>query len=257
MNSKKERYKKQLLDLAQSGRFIPGIYNYCDRWCERCTMTSKCFSYNQEKEMLGEEGNPETNDINNEKFWEDMALSFQVALELLQEKAKELGIELDNLPVVEFKEPKKTQTEKLAYDYGTKMHDWLNKNREMLSEKAEQFLKIIQNEEKAVKFADAREVIQFYCFFISPKIHRAHLDLDERLSNKTDEFDLLHDNYGSAKIAVIAIDRSIEALSVLYSFLPENEDEILGFLSTLSKMKRMMLSTFPKVMEFKRPGFDE
>ena len=23
--------------------FIPGIYNYCDRWCERCSMTTSCL----------------------------------------------------------------------------------------------------------------------------------------------------------------------------------------------------------------------
>jgi hypothetical protein len=40
MQSKKERYKISLLSLAESGKYIPGIYNYCDRWCERCTMTA-------------------------------------------------------------------------------------------------------------------------------------------------------------------------------------------------------------------------
>jgi hypothetical protein len=67
----------------------------------------------------------------------------------------------------------------------------------------------------------------------------------------------LSDNLGSAKIALIAVERSITAISVLYSLLPEDEDEMLGFLSSLAKMKKMLLSDFPKAMEFKRPGFDE
>src|SRR5687768_5807012 len=25
-----------------SEHFIPGIYNYCDRWCERCPLTARC-----------------------------------------------------------------------------------------------------------------------------------------------------------------------------------------------------------------------
>ena len=31
--------------LAGDPRMIPGIYNYCDRWCERCPYTSRCLSY--------------------------------------------------------------------------------------------------------------------------------------------------------------------------------------------------------------------
>ncbi len=29
--------------------FIPGIYNYCDRWCERCPFTDRCMNYAMEK----------------------------------------------------------------------------------------------------------------------------------------------------------------------------------------------------------------
>jgi hypothetical protein len=30
-------------------QFISGIYNYCDRWCERCSMTARCYVFWQEK----------------------------------------------------------------------------------------------------------------------------------------------------------------------------------------------------------------
>ena len=50
---------------------------------------------------------PETNDINNEKFWESLSLSFQVTFELLEEDAKRFGIDLNNLPDIEVKKPEK------------------------------------------------------------------------------------------------------------------------------------------------------
>ena len=25
--------------------FIPGVFNYCDRWCERCPFSSRCRVY--------------------------------------------------------------------------------------------------------------------------------------------------------------------------------------------------------------------
>src|SRR5262245_58416083 len=40
---------KDFLDLAKDPNFISGIYNYCDRWCERCAFTSRCFLYATEK----------------------------------------------------------------------------------------------------------------------------------------------------------------------------------------------------------------
>jgi hypothetical protein len=32
--------------------FIPSIFNYCDRWCERCAFTGRCQSFAMEKEIL-------------------------------------------------------------------------------------------------------------------------------------------------------------------------------------------------------------
>jgi len=37
--------KEDLLKLAKNDQFISGIYNYCDRWCERCSFTSRCMNF--------------------------------------------------------------------------------------------------------------------------------------------------------------------------------------------------------------------
>ena len=117
-HSKKDRYKKILLHLADSGKYIPGIYNYCDRWCERCTMTAKCLTYAQEQSAKEETTDSETNDISNEKFWESIHMSFQVALELLYEDARRRGIDPDNLPEVERKRQEKMPVETIADQIG-------------------------------------------------------------------------------------------------------------------------------------------
>ncbi len=31
-------------------KYISGVYNYCDRWCERCPLSDRCFSYQKELE---------------------------------------------------------------------------------------------------------------------------------------------------------------------------------------------------------------
>ncbi len=257
MESKKEKFRRTLMDLADSGRFIPGIYNYCDRWCERCTLRHKCLTYAHEQEMKEECNDPETNILDNEKFWEQIQLSFEVTLDMISEDAKQFGINLEELPDVEEPEYIESSVEKLSREYGQAMWKWLNENKEILDAKTNQLLTIYNHKEPAEKFADAIEVVQWYCYYISAKVHRSHFDLNSRLQDDDDEFDLISDNRGSAKMAIIAINRTIEALTVLYREMKNQEDEILGFLGQLSKIKKQMLTTFPTAMEFKRPGFDD
>jgi hypothetical protein len=257
MESKKQKFRQTLDDLVDSGRFIPGIYNYCDRWCERCTLSHKCLTYAHEQEMKEECNDPVTNDIDNEKFWEQIRLSFEVTLDMISEDAGKLGINLDELPDVEEQEHVDAPVEKLANEYGLILCKWLDTNSEMLRNKANQLLMLHNKQDVARNFADALEVVQWYCFYISAKVHRSHFDLDNRLQEDNPDEDSLFDNRGSAKIAIIAINRSMEALSVLYPELKDHEDDILNFLSLLSKIKRYLLVIFPTAMEFKRPGFDD
>ena len=87
---KKEDIKK----LAKNKDFISGIYNYCDRWCERCPFTSRCMNYAMSREYTTD---PEASDIDNEKFWQNLSEIFKVTREMLEESAEELGIDIDSI----------------------------------------------------------------------------------------------------------------------------------------------------------------
>ena len=39
--------EKKIVDTG----FVPGIYNYCDRWCERCPLQLRCMSYMMGKKL--------------------------------------------------------------------------------------------------------------------------------------------------------------------------------------------------------------
>jgi len=242
-----ERYKQKIKDIAGRSTIIPGIHNYCDRWCERCAFVSRCTVGISEFEIDG----PDM-DIKNKEFWEHMSMVFQATWEMIAEGAQEMGIDLDESNF-EYVKPvhHKTEAEKLAEKYGLRLIKWLEKNEALFKQKAETFLLI--NENQLVTFQDAIDVIRWYSLFIAVKIHRAHLtpyDFDDK---ETDRYD----KNGSAKIALIGITRSLEAFLFLYNHLHELEDEILGYLADLSHIQKLMLKTFPKAMEFKRPGFDD
>ena len=255
MESKKEHFKRSLLDLARRKDLVPGIYNYCDRWCERCTMTQKCLTYLHEQETKAE-SNMQNPDEENKNFWEQIRLTWEVTMEMIEEDADSEGIDLSDVEDIELPKHIETPLEVQARNYGINIHKWMNEHKELFSAKAEKLV-MVDDDESMFKYRDAAEVIQWYSAFIGAKVHRSHLELEERQNNPDDEYGLYADNLGSAKIAIIAINRSMDALSVFYSGFSEMEDEILLFLLELTQIKKQMLKIFPGVMEFKRPGFDD
>jgi hypothetical protein len=58
--------RDRLERLVAERRFIPGIYNYCDRWCECCPQTSHCLNFSISEEEFSDH---ETQDIRNKAFW--------------------------------------------------------------------------------------------------------------------------------------------------------------------------------------------
>ena len=86
--------KDDLKKLAKDPKYISGIYNYCDRWCERCSFTSRCLNCAIVEEQFGD---LEKVDQLNEAFWEKFSEMLQSTLEMIKEMAKEQGIDLDSM----------------------------------------------------------------------------------------------------------------------------------------------------------------
>lgn len=246
-----EKYKEHLRKISDGKDIISGIYNYCDRWCEKCTLTKHCSVFQMEQ-MEKDELGDEASDLSNEKFWEKLSLSYEVALDMISEEAEKLGLDLNEIGSSkkrETKETQKTEVEKNAFDYGIKMHLWLKENKSFFADKNQSQSSF--NNENNTSFEDAIDVLSWYSSFISAKINRAFFDF--RI-----EFDdpIQNNNNGSAKIALIGIERSIGALSLLHEKIPEKQDEILDFLLILSQIKKQIEVQFPNAWSFIRPGFD-
>jgi hypothetical protein len=102
---------------------------------------------------------------------------------------------------------------------------------------------------------DYIEVVRWYQYFIAVKMIRG-------LMSRIDEDDYLEeedprDSDGSAKVALMAIDRSISAWKLICDFRPENADSIHGLLFQLEKLRSSAETEFPNARDFIRPGFDE
>jgi hypothetical protein len=245
--------RDRLKKLAADKRFISGIYNYCDRWCERCPQTSRCLNFSISEEEFSD---PETRDIQNEAFWKKLSGVLGETLELLRESAKEWGIELDTLDSKDDVESMKAKDaavknhvlSRAAKRYSGWVEDWF-KERETL------FFEMAAAAREGVSLEEAIEVIRWYQYFICAKVMRAIRGKSEEEEEPCDEFQ--SDSDGTAKIALIAIDRTISAWAVIQHYLTHHDKEVIDLIAFLDSLRQAMEETFPNARSFIRPGFDE
>lgn len=259
---------KEYLDkLARNPNFIPGVYNYCDRWCERCPFTSRCMNF-----ALGEEhfDDPESRDIKNEAFWKKLGEVFALTFQMLEESAAKFGIDLNSLDIEDAKdelEERETTAENhecalAAKEYIEKVKSWFGsaegtfrQKEDELNVEAQLDLPGADPAADAATITDAVEIIRWYQYFIYVKLVRAIKGILDEDVEPPDEY--LKDSDGSAKIALIAIDRSIAAWGKIYEYFDENEAQILDMLVFLDRLRRKTETVFPIAREFHRAGFDD
>lgn len=236
---------------------ILGVFNYCDRWCERCPFISRCGSY-----ALGEELEAEIKEreAQNRRFWEKLGIDSDLGI---PEPASGDECELD-LPVHEPSFEEELQESSIenhpcvlmAQNYMQTTRAWLKEN-DLLSEKDSQLEEVQRNAPESrdiIGFDDAVTIVTWYHLFIYMKTQRAVSGLYD--DHETD-FDMPRDSDGSAKIALIAMDRSIAALQIIGKEKPEWNAETREFISRLVGLRRRTEETFPCARDFKRPGFDD
>jgi len=225
--------------------FIKGIYNYCDRWCEKCRFTSRCRNYALDKDSPRAEG-PE--------IWDYLQNIFKATSLMLDEIMAKMGGQPSEISSVLTKTEKYSQRHSILLKAGkitSDMHEWLEKYDEEIKKNIDKKL-FNRRDDSGISFAEAIEVINWYMFFIPAKIARA---LSEHHQKASVQEQFIPE--GSAKIALIAIDRIIGAWTLVMNHLPEFEDEILKILIDLSSLRKQTEGAFPLARDFVRPGFDE
>lgn len=259
--------KEKLKSLGNDLKYISGIYNYCDRWCERCPFTNRCLNYEISEEHFAD---PESRDMNNDLFWQKLSKTFQATLELVNEMMEEQGIDIDSDDIEEIKKEEKKIREIVdnhqliisAEEYGDMVKSWFDSAEDLFLDKEIDLNKKVrldlpnENPDKeAAAILDAVDVIMWYLHFIQVKLTRAiHGELEDRFE-LPDDFP--KDSDGSAKVALIAIDRSIAAWGEMLKYFPEQEDELLNILVKLEQLRRNSERVFPEARSFVRPGLDE
>ena len=259
--------KEQLKKLAENPQFISGIYNYCDRWCERCPFTSRCMNFALSNEQFAD---PETRDIKNEAFWQKLSETYKVTFDLLKETAAEKGIDLDSLDTEEVAEEEKLNEEvtknheccRAAKVYSGLVDNWFQSAEDLFEKNEdepnfkEQFgITNVSPFEEPNPLEDAVQVIRWYQHQIYVKLMRA---IRGKMEEKTEIMnDYAKDSDGSAKVTLIALDRSLAAWGEIHNHFPLHDNDTLDILAHLDRLRRKVEKLFPDARAFIRPGFDK
>src|SRR5574338_917874 len=95
---------RTLTELANNPDLISGIYNFCDRWCQRCPLTSRCLVYATEQE---DNDSPQNRDLRNESFWRKLSVIFQETRELIADWARQAGVDFNTTLEDDYGRPKR------------------------------------------------------------------------------------------------------------------------------------------------------
>lgn len=238
--------------------YIPGIFNYCDRWCKRCAFTARCQAHAMEKDQPENPDMPEPNELLHQ-----LGNHLRDTLEMLQDLMEHMEEETD----ASAPDPEETSSELLhGFDAGewqehyTRQVDlFFEENLDFFRQKEDDYHEQIDSGhpvdvEQLGFLHEALETIRWYQHLIGAKVFRAmgSLEIDETLAEEVQS-----DANGSAKIALICLQRSADAWGFVARIFPEKKIEIAQLIQTIGYCRQTLETAFPLSGQFHRPGFDD
>lgn len=240
--------------MADEDKFIEGIFNYCDRWCEKCPLTDRCRVFHEESRKRKEHvlAGEDPDDWN--VVARDVEESLQDAIGMIQEMAEEKGIDLvemepDEEPIFKI-DLKKYPIHRKAHHYAKECHRFLDRFCTHLQDVRAKGLEAAELDE----MEDGFQVLSWYHMQIPVKIDRA---LSGRSREKVMHADDSRDSDGSAKVAFIGLSRSMDVLTRVHQWMTPMQNEVMPLLSSVYELIEGLEQDFPGYKTFKRPGFDD
>ncbi len=255
--------------------FIPGVFNYCNSWCERCRFRLRCRNYAM---MADDEGNPI--DLDEDGAMERIEENMRKAMGLLKDWSDPSSDE-DEQEDPNEEEQEETEKEwraemdrdrnfarnhplaKVTMTYSHMARRWLDGHQELMDRKVSRLKEMASAgpDKKALthdheELTNASEVVYWYVFMIHVKTQRALHGLSD-MNDSIWESPVQSDANGSAKVALLSAEASMSAWITLTETMPEVLDEILPLLAQLQQTIMGLLKVFPDARRFVRPGFDE
>ncbi|MBN1756029.1 hypothetical protein JW877_07430 [bacterium] len=254
----------------ENSKYVQGIYDYCDRWCENCRFSDRCLLYKHYQQIVQEHLSRGDDPGDPESIKKDLSYNFQETINLIKQNARDQGINLDDIPETKFDKPGlyRHPLFQMAYRYYNRARKFLSNYRSQLENyglKLTEYEGLVPLPEDEYRDYDelvkAFRTVSWYHTLISVKLYRALCNDfgDFPDDNSTSRHD---DALGSAKVAFISAEKSFQALNKIYHWaegmaLIHLKQETLLLMGELESLTDMIDQVFPGHKDFKRPGLDD
>jgi hypothetical protein len=259
--------------------FIPGVFNYCDRRCERCRFVRQCRVGAVDVDDVGEDGE-EVADERPEDLRERMMKLMGIDPSDLEDDqdGDEEGFRMDYDPEDLEPDPEEERKQDLvrermaahplsnmAWTYMEMVGDWIEPREAMLKAKGVSVHRKMELDINAslrtpdvLMLSEAFEEIFWFQHMLHVKCQRAlHGKIEDPQWMKDLDMDPLQSDWnGTAKLAIEIARRSLDAWEMVVELMPEEADDILPMQELLRRIHAELLAEFPDAHRFIRAGFD-
>lgn len=230
----------RVVELASDPNLVPGIYNTCDQWCDYCPATTRCLSF----KVHG--GVDAFGDVHGD-FGAAMFASMGHLRDCYEAEGLEPPEDMRLLLSGERRRFTQWQTDPIE----RAAHLYLMLVATFMHTSDDRVLRV--SFAKRPAGPTPAEVFLFYHFTIGVKAGRAVASARE--ADRTGRAAARRDAECSAKVALLAIDRSDEALQVLA--LDVADARLAHLRAHLEQLRRDLERRFPNARAIMRPGLDE
>lgn len=261
---------------------ISGIYNYCDRWCEKCSFTNRCLLFKQEaereiKHILRDENKNDADTLAND-LKDDLKEAFEHINKIMDEDNEEdeefenndfdfdnEGDEDDDDFEKEFFEAEVSDEERPSAFLKNADNPLILLSENLFKDfyKYYDLLKSRFPDELEEKNSQSPlqqnlDVLGWYTPQLHVKIRMSYWNKHKLSKSKDPEFaeideEMLNIN---SRIAFIAIEKCIAALNFLYQQKTELQKETKALLNNVLQIRNIFIEEFPNAPTYKRPYFD-
>jgi hypothetical protein len=230
--------KPMFLEVTQDPALIKGIYDTCDQWCMYCEQKSRCLAYRCSPELE----NGKTN------VYRSLSDRMTAGMMFVKRLSDAEGRPTPEIDAILSNDPAQQQS---VFD----VDDPLERMGRRYMKLAQAYLISRPDYPFDMKWRASGptpfEVFAWFHALVPAKIYRAVISARQAARGVPNRLD---DALRSAKVALIGIDRSVEALTTL---MTEDEDPRLELLrAQLRRLRRELDSRFPNAKHIVRIGLD-
>jgi hypothetical protein len=220
---------------------IPGIYSYCDRRCERCRFSQRCFSYRESVHVavapLFEMTHAPLTAATPAQHMQSSAVDRSAALALLAQS-------------------RTPEAQDALRDEATFNDVLVARSRDyaLITWRILRTLRPIVDLRGDRDAREALDTAEYFSGMVASMIFRAVWGADQP---EFDAGDVQDDANGSAKVARLFIEESRRSWRVLMAVGRASADGVPArLIAMLNDLDAGMAARFPRAMDFVRPGFD-